>query len=140
MNELKEQAAAICELVATKADRKELLELSEMKTNKEDSRSQATTIEILHRMLNSLAVLSSELAKVGLPCANESSAGRAYTSAFLYDQMRNVGRWIQGYDPHGIAPGGSKAPLTLTRKFETTLSPVKQINEQSTECLPEFLE
>lgn len=55
-------------------------------------------LELIHRMLNSLAVLMMELSRHQINSKHESEATKAMNSKLLYDKMVVAQRWISTSD------------------------------------------
>lgn len=125
MVELKQRLGLMSESLAGKAELTDVRALADQKTNKIDSEAHSVSLEVLHRMITNLAVLTSELAQAGLTSNPESKSARAHAHNYIYEQTCNVGRWIQSYDTQrgDVFPSAGATQLKPpTSKYESTLS------------------
>ena len=68
----------------------DIKKLFEDKTNKEDTESQMNSLEVVHRMLVSVAVLLTEFGKMQVAHKHETEASKQQAFKTLYEQAHSV--------------------------------------------------
>eukprot|EP00347_Sterkiella_histriomuscorum_P005859 403355004 len=88
-----------------KADRAELLQISNLKSNKQDTEISLRWIDVIHRQLKQLAILVTEFLKLDVDV--KSTQGnqehqKQNTKAFLFQQALLISQWMNKFDAENI--------------------------------------
>lgn len=92
-------------LLGSKADKSDVNELQNAKSNKVDTELALKWIEIVHKQLKQTAILITEIMKLEMKKANSkdgSTHNVINAKAFLYQQAQLICKWMNRFDPQSI--------------------------------------
>ncbi|CDW74827.1 UNKNOWN [Stylonychia lemnae] len=121
----------------SKADKVDVIEIRNTKSNKQDTENSIKWIELLHKYIKNVSVLQTEIAKQMQSSSTETEQQRISKVEFLIGQCQRINNWIFKFDLNNIDEYFQTNP-NISSKQEIQLHQSFMENAQDFQAIEKF--